>query len=54
MKYSHNDINKNALYVLREDSGGKFSTDYLPIPIDKNLLKSIENLSDSIKEKTKI
>ena len=53
MNFTHKDINKKALYVLREDSNGKFHTEYLPIQINDSLSNSIKNLQDNMQEKTK-
>lgn len=53
MNFSHNDINKKALYVLREDSNGQFHTEYLPIQIDENLSNSIKKLQEKMQEKIK-
>lgn len=53
MDYTHNDINKKALYVLKEGNDGKFYTEYFPIQINDNLSNSIKELQDNMHERTK-
>ena len=50
MNYSDFDINTKALYTLKEDSFGRFHTEFLPIQIDINLDKRLNNLFIEIRE----
>lgn len=50
MSFSHNDINKKAVYILSIDGEGNFQSDYLPIQIDKNLSESFQKLNLNFQE----
>jgi hypothetical protein len=52
MDYSHNDINKKALYVLKVNNAGLFTTDYYPI--DYTAYEQWKEKAENVYDETQI